>query len=79
MEAVGQLLDPDKKSVEPADPYVLALAFQLNQGGDFARVITEDRRDAPDQVALASACGLVGIPVVPTKAFLLNRRIWPSG
>ncbi len=79
VEGIAQLLDPDKRGVEPADPYVLALAHQLRGLGDFPRVITEDRRDAPDKVALASACGLVGIPVVPTRAFLLNRRIWPSG
>lgn len=76
VEGVAQLLDPDKAGVEEADPYVLALAHHLIGVGLFARVITEDRVNAPDKIALASACGIVGIPVVPVRAFLLNRRIW---
>lgn len=74
---VEKLLDPDKPGVEPADPYVLALAYHINVQGGFARVITEDRRNYPDKLALASACGLAGVPVVPIAAFLLNRGIWP--
>lgn len=76
---VEELLDPDKKGVEPADPYVLTLAYHLNAGGHFARVISEDRRNAPDKLALASACGLVGVPVVPVLAFLSSRGIWRPG
>jgi hypothetical protein len=72
---VAQLIDIGSSKKE-ADAYVLTLAYQLNVGGAFVRVITEDRRNAPDKLALASACGLVGIPVVPVKAFLLNRGIW---
>jgi hypothetical protein len=48
---VEKLLDPDKPGVEPADPYVLALAHHLNVQGCFARVITEDRRNYPDKLA----------------------------
>lgn len=76
VEGVAQLLDPDKPGVEEADPYVLALAHHLIGLGLFARVITEDRVNSPEKIALASACGLVGIPVVPVRAFLLNRQIW---
>lgn len=73
---VEKLLAPDKPGVEPADPYVLALAHHLNLQDCFARVIPEDRRNFPDKLALASACGLAGVPVVPIAAFLLNRGIW---
>ena len=76
VEGVAQLLDPDKAGAEEADPYVLALAHHLIGIGLFARVITEDRVNTPDKIALASACGIVGIPVVPVRAFLLNRQIW---
>jgi hypothetical protein len=72
---VAQLVDPSGTKKE-ADPYLLALAYQLRTAGEDARVVTEDRRNAPDKVALASACGLVGIPVVPMKVFLVHLDIW---
>lgn len=75
VEGVEDLLDPDKPGVEAADPYVLGLAHQLRPEHE-PSVITEDRNNAPDKIGLASAVGLVGIPVVPIRAFLLNRRIW---
>lgn len=76
VEGVEELLDQDKAGgVEPADPYVLALAHQL-RGSHEPCVITEDRKNAPDKIGLASAAGLVGIPVVPIRAFLRNRNIW---
>jgi Domain of unknown function (DUF4411) len=81
VEGVEDLLDSDKAGgVEPADPYVLGLAHQL-RGSHEPCVITEDRKNAPDKIGLASAVGLVGIPVVPIRAFLRNRNIWrvPSG
>ncbi len=76
VEGVAQLLDADNPGVEEADPYVLALAHHLNANDQFSRVVTEDRRNAPDKIALASACGIVGVPVVPMRPFLLNRGIW---
>lgn len=76
VDGVADLLDPDKKGVEVADPYVLALAHHLNAHGRFARVITEDRKNAGDKLSLAAACGLVGIPVVPMIPFVASRGIW---
>lgn len=73
---VEELLDPEKTGAEEADPHVLALAHHLNGQGDFARVLTEDRKNKPYKIALAAACGLVGIPVVPMRAFLASRGIW---
>jgi hypothetical protein len=76
VEGVEELLDYEKPGgVEPADPYVLALAHQLRDDHEPC-VITEDRKNAPDKIGLASAVGLVGIPVVPIRAFLRNRNIW---
>ena len=76
VEGVGEIVDADKPGVEPADPYVLGLAYQLRRAGRDAGVITEDRKNAPDKIGLAPAVGLVGVPSVPMRAFLLNQRIW---
>ena len=76
MPGVAVLLDPDKIGVDEADPYVLALAEHLRQLGNFPRVLTEDRKNRPYKIALAAACGLVGIPVVPIVPFLSSRGIW---
>lgn len=64
--------------VEPADPYIVAMAWHLNQQGHSATVITEDRKqDRKDnQISLATACGLSGIPDIPLLAFLASRNIW---
>lgn len=75
VDGIEDLLDADNPGVEPADPYVLGLAHQLRDQREPC-VITEDRNNAPDKIGLASAVGLIGIPVVPIRAFLLNRRIW---
>lgn len=75
VDGVEDLLDPDKPGVEPADPYVLALAHQLRDEYE-PSVITEDRKNAPDKIGLASAVGLLHLPVVPIRAFLLTRKIW---
>lgn len=72
---VTELLDPDKPGVEDADPYVLATAKYLRDCGFTVRILTEDRKNKPNKLSLAAACGLVGIPVVPMQAFLLSRGV----
>jgi hypothetical protein len=77
-EGLHKLLDYDAKGVEVADPWVLALAYSLNKQGYAARVITEDRNNFPDKMALASACGIVNVAQLRVGAFLLHKQIWPA-
>jgi hypothetical protein len=71
------LVDPDSTR-EQADPYVVALAVEMASNDLFApivTVITEDRRDKPTKVSLATAAGLLRIPTVPLSAFLRSQGI----
>jgi rRNA maturation endonuclease Nob1 len=71
LAAVPRVLDPDKDAgAEEADPYLLALAVRLRAEGKDARIVTEEIRDTPRKMSLNTACGLVGVPSVPLKAFL---------
>lgn len=73
-----KLLDYEAKGVEVAEPWILALAYSLNNRGYAARVITEDRNNFPDKMALASACGIVNVAQLRVGAFLLHKDIWPA-
>jgi hypothetical protein len=71
LAAVPTVLDPDKDAgAEEADPYLLAVAVRLRAEGKDARLVTEEIRDTPKKMSLNTACGLVGVPSVPLKAFL---------
>ena len=71
LSAVPTVLDPDKDAgAEEADPYLLALAVRLRGEGKDARIVTEEIRDTPRKMSLNTACGLLGVPSVPLKAFL---------
>jgi hypothetical protein len=61
--------------IEDADPYVLAMAMHLDRQGYRPTVVTEDRKDRPDKMSLATACGVLHIPSVPLLAFLAQQRI----
>ncbi len=71
------LVDADSTR-EQADPYVVALALEMGSGDLFApnvTVITEDRRDKPTKLSLATAAGLHRIPTLPLRAFLASMGI----
>ena len=73
---VPRVLDPDKDTgAEEADPYLLALAVRLRAEGKDARIVTEEIRDTPRKMSLNTACGLVGVPSVPIRAFLHFEEI----
>lgn len=77
LSEVPEVLDPDKPSgQDEADPYVLALALQLQEDGMDVTVITEERNDKPKKLSLNTACGLLKIPCVPIAPFLGRRGIW---
>lgn len=68
------LIDPNATR-EQADPYVVALGLDVASGDLFApkvTVITEDRRDKPGKLSLATAAGLLGIPTVPLHALIAS-------
>lgn len=73
---VPDVLDPEKDSGEDeADPYVLAVARNLQEGGTKVRVVTEDRKDTPKKMSMDTAAGILGVPSVPLKAFLKTEKI----
>ena len=74
---VPTVMDPEKQSpVDEADPYVISLALELRERDQNPTVITEDRKDQPRKMSLATACGLWEIPTVPLEAFLAHAGIW---
>jgi hypothetical protein len=64
----AELLDPDK-SDEQADPYVLAVAIDVRGLGFDVTVVTDDFRDKPGKLSLATAAGMLGVPSVPLGGF----------
>jgi hypothetical protein len=82
VEALGQasdVCDPTRVTaggVEDADPYVVAMAMHLETLGYRCTVLTEDRKDGPLKISLATACGVLRLPTVPILTFLERRKIW---
>jgi hypothetical protein len=72
------VLDPDSP-YEPADPYVVALGLDMRVevSGIEVTIITDDRRDKPGKLSLATAAGLVRLPTVPLFAFLRAEGMTP--
>jgi hypothetical protein len=67
--AVAQdVVDPNKAI--DGDPYVLALAHDLMARGHKATVVTEDVNDNAIRIAVATACGRLGIKCVRLADFL---------
>jgi uncharacterized protein DUF4411 len=76
LATVPKVLDPDKDAgAEEADPYLLALATRLRADGRDARIVTQETKDTPKKMSLNTACGLLGVPSVPLKAFLDFEKI----
>lgn len=75
MGAAGEVVDPTK-TVEDADPYVLALALWLRDQGAEPVVVTTDQVDhLPIRIALATACQRFDIPYVDACGFLTAAGI----
>ena len=69
LKIAPDVLDPDIPH-EQADPYVLALAVDQQGLGLYdVTIITDDRRDKPAKLSLATAAGMLRIPSVPLHAF----------
>lgn len=75
---VGDVLDKDKPTtVDEADPYILARALELQREGRRVRVITEETRNRPNKLALATAAGLLGLAAVTLLPFLKGQGVLP--
>jgi hypothetical protein len=74
---VPEVCDPDKVGgVEEADPYVLAIACEIRDGGAVCLVLTEERRDSDDKMSMTTACQLLGLTCLPLAMFLKRAGIW---
>lgn len=58
-----------RKSMDDADPYVVAQAIELQSAAILAAVVTEDRRDRRS-TSITTACRGLGIPCIDTLQFL---------
>ena len=76
LDRVPDLLDPDNPN-EQADPYVLAVSLDLHIGGFDVCVVTDDRRDRPTKVSLATAVGMFRLATVPLHAFVRGENLYP--
>lgn len=77
LSVVPDVLDPDMPDPQ-ADPYVLALALDQQGLGLYqVTVVTEDRRDKPTKLSLATAAGLLRLPTVPLRAFVRSKGLLP--
>ncbi len=75
LRIVPDVLDPDIPE-EQADPYVLALALDQQGLGLYqVTVVTDDRRDKPTKLSLATAAGILRLPTVPLHAFVRSRTL----
>lgn len=71
----GRVVDPDKDGVDEADPHVLALALALREKAEVV-VVSEEIRDRPGKLSMATACGVLRLVRLPVSAFLYERDIW---
>lgn len=70
MAQAGEVVDSTKTS-EDADPYVIALAIDLMEEGLRPTVVTDDIVDRPPiKIAMATACGILGVETVTLPEFL---------
>ena len=67
------LLDVNKIE-EDADPYVVALAWQLRRDGKNVCVVTEDHVDRAS-MSIATACDLLGIAWVRLRDFVVSLGV----
>jgi Domain of unknown function (DUF4411) len=70
MEVAGDVIE-DRSASDPADPYVLALALQLQRADLSVTVVSDDIVDRlPLKISMATACKRLGLGRVGTEPFL---------
>jgi hypothetical protein len=68
-----------------ADPYVIALGLELRSDEltlevvprSEVTIVSEDRKDKPNKLSLATAAGMVGLPTIPLFALVRIGGISP--
>ncbi|MBI4470943.1 MAG: DUF4411 family protein [Acidobacteria bacterium] len=75
LRRVPRVLDPDKQGVDEADPYILALAIELQKVGKQVIVVTEENRETPTKMSLRTAAGILLLPSIPLVAYLESMGI----
>lgn len=71
LAVVPDVLDPAKDSgADEADPYVLAMAINLNAQGADVRIVTQESKDKPGKTSLNTAAGILGLISVPLLGFM---------
>ena len=73
MSVAGEMVDVNKPG-EDADPWVVALALRLRDGGHSVCVVTEDVIDRTS-ISIATACDRLRIPWRPMRDFLQHCGI----
>jgi len=74
--AVGRVLDVEKdEGPDEADPYVLAYALTLADAGRRVTVVTEEKRNRPDKMAMKDACGILDIPAMSVDTYLRMKGL----
>ncbi|MEW6048009.1 MAG: DUF4411 family protein [Bacillota bacterium] len=78
MAVVGDVVDTQKDH-EDADPYVLALAVALQRehGANGVVVVSEDVRDRPTRISIATACRRLGLRHLRLREFLAEFGLYP--
>lgn len=71
---VPELIDVDSPN-EQADPYVLAVAVDLQISGFRVCIITDDRKDKPKKLSLATAGGIFMVATVPLLGFMRGEGL----
>lgn len=69
---IAQLVDENAESTnEPADPYVVAMAYELRTGGYDVAVATDDRVDRlPLKIAVTTACDALELATWDCETFI---------
>ena len=78
MDIAGDVVDADAEG-EPADPYVLAQALELQESAwPDVVVVTKDREDRGDKIAMTTACVRLGLAYCSLGEFLADIDFDPQ-
>ena len=74
MREVGNVVDSEREE-DDADPYVIALAKQLQDDGNKVSVVSNECVDYDPRISIETACGILNIPHIRPKQFLSSVKI----
>ncbi len=74
MKIAGDVVDPNKGE-EDADPYVVAMAYELSDKGHRVCVVTNDTVDRDNLIAVSTACERLSLEWCGIRDFLTHLGI----